>query len=47
VLWRYCGDETAAVANLPRTVPGFGTCDLSVFVKGAQLRPCSSFVTTC
>jgi hypothetical protein len=38
VLWQYCGDGTAAVANLPRSVPGFGTCDLSVFVKGAQ-RP--------
>ncbi len=36
VLWQYCGDGTAAVANLPRSVPGFGTCDLSVFVKGAQ-----------
>ncbi len=38
VLWQYCGDGTAAVANLPRLVPGFGVCDLSVFVKGAQ-RP--------
>jgi GH25 family lysozyme M1 (1,4-beta-N-acetylmuramidase) len=36
VLWQYCGDGTAAVANLPRSVPGFGTCDLSVFVKGAR-----------
>jgi GH25 family lysozyme M1 (1,4-beta-N-acetylmuramidase) len=37
VLWQYCGDGTAAVANLPSTVPGFGTCDLSVFVKGTQI----------
>ena len=37
VLWQYCGDGTAAVANLPHTVAGFGsTVDLSVFVKGAQ-----------
>jgi GH25 family lysozyme M1 (1,4-beta-N-acetylmuramidase) len=36
VLWQYCGDGTAAVASLPRSVPGFGSCDLSVFVKGAQ-----------
>jgi len=36
VLWQYCGDGTAAVAKLPRSVPGFGACDLSVFVKGAQ-----------
>jgi GH25 family lysozyme M1 (1,4-beta-N-acetylmuramidase) len=38
VLWQYCGDGTAAVANLPRSIPNFGTCDISVFVKGAQ-RP--------
>jgi GH25 family lysozyme M1 (1,4-beta-N-acetylmuramidase) len=38
VLWQYCGDGTATVANLPHSVPGFGACDISVFVKGAQ-RP--------
>ncbi len=36
VLWQYCGDGTAAIKTLPSTVPGFGPCDLSVFVKGAQ-----------
>jgi len=36
VLWQYCGDGTAAIQSLPSTVPKFGPCDLSVFVKGAQ-----------
>jgi len=36
VLWQYCGDGTAAIPNLPHSVPGFGACDLSVFIKGAQ-----------
>ncbi len=36
-LWQYCGDGTAAVAGLPRSVPGFGTCDISVFVCGARV----------
>jgi GH25 family lysozyme M1 (1,4-beta-N-acetylmuramidase) len=37
VLWQYCGDGTASVANLPRSVPRFGTCDISVFVHGADV----------
>lgn len=36
VLWQYCGDGKAAIASLPHTVPGFGDCDISVFVKGAE-----------
>ena len=36
VLWQYCGDGSAAIASLPHSVPGFGACDISVFVKGAQ-----------
>jgi hypothetical protein len=38
VLWQYSGDGTGFVANLPHSVPGFGACDISVFVKGTQ-RP--------
>ncbi|MBV9247619.1 MAG: hypothetical protein JO227_00015 [Acetobacteraceae bacterium] len=38
VLWQYCGDGTAAIATLPHSVPGFGACDMSVFIKGVQ-RP--------
>jgi hypothetical protein len=38
VLWQYCGDGTAFIASLPHSIPGFGACDISVFVKGAQ-RP--------
>jgi GH25 family lysozyme M1 (1,4-beta-N-acetylmuramidase) len=38
VLWQYCGDGTAFIASLPHSVSGFGACDISVFVKGAQ-RP--------
>lgn len=36
VLWQYCGDGQAAIKTLPNSVAGFGPCDLSVFVKGAQ-----------
>jgi GH25 family lysozyme M1 (1,4-beta-N-acetylmuramidase) len=36
VLWQYCGDGSAAIASLPHDVPGFGACDISVFVKGSQ-----------
>ena len=36
VLWQYCGDGQAAIGTLPHNVPGFGACDISVFVKGAQ-----------
>jgi GH25 family lysozyme M1 (1,4-beta-N-acetylmuramidase) len=38
VLWQYCGDGTAVIASLPHSISGFGACDISVFVKGAQ-RP--------
>jgi lysozyme len=38
VLWQYCGDGSAAISKLPHSVPGFGACDLSVFIKGAH-RP--------
>jgi GH25 family lysozyme M1 (1,4-beta-N-acetylmuramidase) len=36
VLWQYCGDGTAAIANLPNSVTEFGACDISVLVKGEQ-----------
>ena len=44
VLWQYCGDGSAAIASLPHSVPGFGPCDISVFVKGAQ-RPTMQMVS--
>jgi GH25 family lysozyme M1 (1,4-beta-N-acetylmuramidase) len=38
VLWQYCGDNKAVIANLPHTVKGFRQVDISVYVKGKQ-RP--------
>jgi len=36
VLWQYCGDGTAAIDSLPHSVPGFGACDISVFIAGSE-----------
>jgi hypothetical protein len=38
VLWQYCGDNQAKLANLPHTVRGFRQISISVYIKGKQ-RP--------
>jgi GH25 family lysozyme M1 (1,4-beta-N-acetylmuramidase) len=38
VLWQYCGDGTAFLSGYPATVPGFGSCDLSVLVHGGGIE---------
>lgn len=38
-LWQYCGDGHAALADqtkFPRTIPGFGNTDISVYVEGSN-----------
>ncbi|HEX5553853.1 MAG TPA: GH25 family lysozyme [Chitinophagaceae bacterium] len=38
VLWQYCGDGVAAIdeQKLPRSIPGFGSPDISVYIEGAN-----------
>jgi GH25 family lysozyme M1 (1,4-beta-N-acetylmuramidase) len=38
VLWQYCGDGVAGIdeQKLPRSIPGFGSPDISVYIEGAN-----------
>lgn len=39
VLWQYCGDGKAALADqekFPRVIPGFGNADISVYIEGSN-----------
>jgi GH25 family lysozyme M1 (1,4-beta-N-acetylmuramidase) len=38
VLWQYCGGGTSALdeTKFPKSVPGFGVCDISVYIQGSE-----------